>query len=100
MVAFALCLLFNAHPDLWLPEPAFSEKYFEREVKYIRRTEDYRDSLLRLAAEEPRRAARLQRAIDDFARRIDRERERLAPWQATQRLALLLNFDPVSRRRE
>ena len=42
MLTFAVCLLFGAHPDAFLPEPEFGTKYL---VKYIELVNKCRQSL-------------------------------------------------------
>jgi hypothetical protein len=40
MLAFCLCLVFNAHPDFWLPDAAIDAKYSHRVLKSIATTEE------------------------------------------------------------
>jgi len=89
MLTFCLCLVLNAHPDAWLSEPAFSEKYLLQQVAIIRKMENVEDNLRKLAVESPDRAAQILLYVG----RINNQRELLVKGQAAKRLSRLLNYD-------
>jgi hypothetical protein len=35
MLTFAVCILFGAHPDAFLPEPEFAAKYLAKDAKHV-----------------------------------------------------------------
>jgi hypothetical protein len=93
MLTFCLCLVLNAHPDAWLSEPAFSEKYLLQQVAIIRKMENVEDNLRKLAVESPDRAAQILLHVETYVGRINNQRELLVKGQAAKRLSRLLNYD-------
>ena len=100
MITFCLCLALNAHPDTWLPEAEFNEKYLPQQVAIIRSMENVEDNLRKLAAENATnhpRAAQILLHLETYVNRIDNQRERLTKGQAAKRFVLLLGYSAESR---
>jgi hypothetical protein len=93
MFAFYLCLVFNAHPDAWLPESEFVRKYVSDYAQAVLAKAKSLDSViteLRMEKNDEVKAA-LTRLRDDHAEQLQEFVTRFNMRRAEARLTALVD---------
>jgi hypothetical protein len=100
MLTFCLCLVFNAHPDFWLPNAAIDAKYSQLVVGTIKTAEEGIRSVKKDLAVDPKTQLEIELAKSQFEllksllEQLEAAKEYLIQERFDNRVRLLLNKPP------